>query len=323
MKNWLLDFTIQPSSEKINYNNRILFVGSCFSESIANLMKEACFPVLVNPHGIMYDPQSLVRSIESYIEDIHIKEEDIFEFDGLFHSWDHHSVFSGSDRKKVLEEINNSTSGAHTFLKTADWIIITPGSSWYYQLISGRTVANCHKFPSAHFKKSISDTENIKKSFSKIIKKLKLFNPAIKILFTISPVRHIKDGLIENNISKARLIEAVHSIIKDHDNSYYFPSYELMIDVLRDYRFCKPDKVHPSNEAVEYIFERFLETYLDAKNIKIYNDIIKWRSLLKHKPLKPGSENHRKFLDKIRSETSYIKEKYPFIDFSDELSLQL
>ena len=210
---FFLPFHLPTLPFRISYNDKILLVGSCFSEEIGNRMNDLKFNVLQNPNGILYDPLSIADALHSYIENKPYKAESLFQLNGLWHSWQHHSIFSGLNLNEVLEKINGSQSEAHHFLKEANYLIITPGTAFKYKLKNtGEGVANCHKAPGANFEKTLLSTEQIISSSLSVLTDLEKFNPALKIIFTISPVKHVKDGVVENNRSKARLIEAVHAI---------------------------------------------------------------------------------------------------------------
>jgi hypothetical protein len=316
---FILAFHVTPSSHKISYADKVLFIGSCFTEEIGEMMKDLKFDVSLNPNGILYDPVSIAAALDSYIENKFYKENDLFILNELWHSWQHHSIFSGMNKERVLQNINHSQSAAHQFLKNASWLIITLGTSYNYQLKNSlQPVANCHKAPQDFFEKKLLSIEEIISQLSNVILKLQSFNPGLKIIFTVSPVRHVKDGVVENNRSKARLIEAVHSIKENNKNIFYFPAYELIIDVLRDYRFYKNDLVHPSESATEFVFESFCNAYLDEHSLKLSEDIKSIVTAKNHKPFQKESSAHKKFqrsqLEKIKT----IKTNFPFIDFSNE-----
>src|SRR6185312_4479646 len=239
----------------ISYTDKILFLGSCFSEEIGNKLYDLKFDILQNPNGILYDPQSIADAVFDYVNNKKYSEQELFELNGLWHSWKHHSQFSGVNKNDVLEKINQSQSRAHIFLKEAKILIITLGAAYNYILKDKRqNVANCHKAPSSFFEKNLLSTKEIIRHLIATCDTLHQFNGQLKIIFTISPVKHVKDGIVENNRSKARLIEAVHSIVEEKESAFYFPSYELVTDVLRDYRFYKDDLVHPNETATSYVF---------------------------------------------------------------------
>jgi GSCFA family len=315
----LLPFGVTPSPAKISYADKILFIGSCFTEEIGKQMLHLKFDVMQNPNGILYDPVSISSALVSYINNKKFTEDDLFIMDELWHSWQHHSVFSGMDKEVVLRNINHSQFEAHRFLKTSSWLIITVGTSYNYRLKkSAEPVANCHKAPQDFFEKRLLPVEEIIHNLSTAISQALAFNPQLKIIFTISPVRHIRDGVIENNRSKARLIEAIHSVREKAKNVFYFPAYELIIDVLRDYRFYKKDLVHPSDAAIEYVFESFCNAFIDEPGKKLLEEIKMIVAAMNHKPFQKESGAHKKFmkvqLEKIRK----IKTGFPSIDFSNE-----
>jgi hypothetical protein len=316
---FFLPFKIKPFPFNISYQDKILFIGSCFSEEIANKLEELKFDILQNPNGILYDPLSISESLDSYIENKVYREEDIFELNGLWHSWKHHSVFSGENKNDVLHRINQSQNAAHQFIEKATFIFITLGTAFHYELnMNQQNVANCHKAPPILFQKKLLSEEVIIHKLAVALNAIQLLNPGLKIIFTISPVKHVKDGVAENNRSKARLIEAVHSIIDLREDTFYFPSYELVTDILRDYRFYKNDLVHPNETAVNFVFEKFKESFLNASSKKIAEEIKKIITAINHKPFAKESEAHLKF---IASQLTYIQKlenEYPFLNFKKE-----
>ena len=315
----LLPFQVAPSPVKISYRDKILFVGSCFTEEIGKLMQNLKFDVLQNPHGILYDPVSISSALASYIENKKFTEDDLFLLDELWQSWQHHSVFSGMNKENVLQNINHSQSEAHQFLKTSSWLIITTGTSYNYRLEkSGEPVANCHRAPRNFFEKKLLSVEEIIYNLSTAVSKVQSFNPRLKIIFTISPVRHVRDGVIENNRSKARLIEAVHSVREKTQNVFYFPAYELIIDILRDYRFYEKDLVHPTGDAIEFVFETFCNAFIDEPGKKLLEEIKMIVAAMNHKPFQKESAAHKKFMNAQLEKIKKIKSRFPSIDFSNE-----
>jgi hypothetical protein len=315
----LLPFQVSSSPVKISYRDKILLTGSCFTEEIGKRMQNLKFDVLQNPNGILYDPVSISSALVSYIENRKFTEEDLFLLNELWHSWQYHSLFSGMNKENVLQNINHSQFEAHQFLKTASWLIITAGTSWHYQLKqSGEPVANCHKAPQDFFEKRLLPLEEIIYNVSTAVTKVQSFNPQLKVIFTISPVRHVRDGVIENNRSKARLIEAIHYVIENTQNVFYFPAYELIIDVLRDYRFYKNDLVHPSDTATEFVFETFCNAFLDEPGKKLLEEIKMIAAAMSHKPFQRQSASHKKFMNAQLEKIKAIKTKFPWIDFTNE-----
>src|SRR5260221_1509936 len=323
---------IPKPGKQITYQDKILLTGSCFTEHIGNTLEELKFSVLQNPNGILFDPISVCRSLVSYIQNKQYIEEDLFELNEVWHSWQHHSRFSHINKKIALHIINESQQRAHEFLKEADWIIITLGSSFSYQLTKisesskappsegfGEAVANCHRAPAQWFNKHLLEIDEIISALDNCYHQLVNFNPKLNIIFTVSPVRHIRDGVIDNNRSKARLIEAVHHIVNKFDGLYYFPAYELVIDVLRDYRFYDIDMVHPNYMATEFVLEKFAETYIDDESQQLMQDIKKIIIARKHKAFQPETKAHKQFLLSHFEKTKMLQEKYPFLNLKEEL----
>ena len=315
----ILPFKVTFFSKKISYTDKILFIGSCFSEEIAAKMSDLKFDILQNPNGILYDPISISSALNPYITNEPFDINDLFFQNDLWHSWHHHSIFSGLDKEKVFRKIVNTRQEAHQFLKKTTWLIISLGTSFNYSLKQeGIQVSNCHKAPADYFEKKLITTEETIAALSATINSLREFNPDVKIIFTVSPVRHVKDGLVENNRSKARLIEAVHSITEKFEDIFYFPAYELIIDVLRDYRFYKTDLVHPSDAAVDFVFENFCNALLDEPGKKMLEEISKVVKAMSHKPFQKESAAHKNFMNTHLEKINKISENFPGIDFTKE-----
>ena len=329
----MLDVEINSPAQKITYSDKIFLVGSCFTEHIGNSLDEMKFNVMQNPHGILFDPASVVNSLVSYVENKQYDENDLFQLNEVWNSWEHHSRFSALDAKDAVSSINQSQQAAHEFLKHADWIIVTLGSSFSYRLRKDLTpadvygkangpflpVANCHRAPAGWFSKHLMEIEETITLLDTCYHRLKQFNPRLKILFTVSPVRHLRDGVVENNRSKARLIEAVHHITGKFDNLFYFPAYELVIDVLRDYRFFDKDFAHPNYMATTYVLEQFAEYCLDASARDLMKEIRKLVLARRHRPLQPETNAHRKFLQANHDAAVALKERYPFLQLNEEI----
>jgi hypothetical protein len=335
-----LPVVIKSPETKISYPQKILLTGSCFTKHIGQALAENKFPVLQNPNGILFDPASVCHSLQSYIINYQYKEGDLFYLNEVWNSWNHHSRFSNIDKQQCLDTINASQQQAHKFLKETGWLIITLGSSFSYLLTSeatksgacamvaspsgggreGAGVANCHRAPAQWFEKKLSGIDEIIFLLEETCLQLIQFNPRVKIIFTISPVRHIRDGVVENNRSKARLIEAVHHLVNKLPGLYYFPAYELVMDVLRDYRFYDADLVHPNYVATEFVMEKFRESFIDTASQQIMDEIKKLVIARKHKPFHAATQAHKEFLKTHFLKTKELKEKYPFLDLTDELT---
>ncbi|MGN6265461.1 MAG: GSCFA domain-containing protein [Ginsengibacter sp.] len=316
---FILPFQSPSFPFHISFKDKILLMGSCFSEEIGNKLKSLKFDIIQNPNGILYDPLSISDALFSYIENKPFEEKNLFQLNGLWHSWQHHSVFSGLNKERVLQKINDSRSCAHVFLKSATCLFITFGTAFNYLLKNNsQNVANCHKAPANFFIKNLLPVEEIRADLQSVITALERFNPQLKIIFTVSPVKHIKDGIIENSHSKARLIEAAHVIAEEKENAFYFPSYEIVTDVLRDYRFFKKDLVHPNEMATDFVFEKFSESFFNAETKSIINKIEKVRAAVNHKPFEKESEEHQKFLLAQIENIDRLQREFPFINLSDE-----
>ncbi len=317
----MLDIDIKSPSKKITYFDNIFLIGSCFTDHIGRRLDELKFSVLQNPNGILFDPVSVGKSLSSYIDNKHYEQADLFYLHELWRSWSHHSMFSGMVAEEVINNINLSQSKAHDYLRRSDWLIITFGSSFSYRLIeSQKPVANCHRAPAQWFEKHLLSSEETIRSLEESIEKLKIFNAELKIVFTISPVRHIRDGVVENNRSKARLIEAVHYLTEKYGHTYYFPAYELVVDVLRDYRFYDTDLVHPNYAATEFVFNKFEQNFIDEEAQAFMGEIKKISNGYKHRPFQPKTEAHKLFLQNTLQNVKNLQEKLPQLDFSKEIN---
>jgi len=291
-------------------------------------LDELKFSTLQNPNGILFDPRSVCNSLISYIENKQYRKEDLFYLNEVWNSWEHHSRFSNINADECLKSINQSQQQGHIFLKEADWLIITLGSSFSYRLTNEATlgglqtnngVANCHRAPSQWFNKHLLTIDETISLLDTTYHRLKQFNSTLKIIFTISPVRHIRDGVIENNRSKARLIEAVHHMVNKFPGLYYFPAYELVIDVLRDYRFYDIDMVHPNYPATEFVMEKFNESFIDEQSRQLMEEIKKIVIARKHKPFQPETNAHKMFLKTHLEKTKELQSKFSFLDLKEEI----
>ena len=315
-----LDIQIQSPEEKISYPEKIFLIGSCFTEHIGNRLADLKFPVLQNPNGILFDPLSVANNLQSYVCAKQYEASELFHLNELWQSWRHHSIFSGSDEQSVLDGINEKQNEAHDFLRSADWIVITLGSSFSYQLKeSKQPVANCHRAPAQWFNKHLLEIEETKSALSNAIEALLAFNPKLKVILTVSPVRHIRDGVTENNRSKARLIESVHYLVSRFNHVYYFPAYEIVIDVLRDYRFYDVDLVHPNYAATEFVFEKFSSHFISPQSLEMMEDIRKFMTAYRHKPFQPQTSAHKAFLRSNLERLQAFQQKNPQLDFSKEI----
>jgi hypothetical protein len=324
-----LEFTPKPFDIKIKHQHKLLLIGSCFTEQIGSKLANHKFSVLDNPNGILFNPISITKSISSYVDNKQYGESDLFYQNECWNSWEHHSRFSKPDVAECLQAINESQSKANAFLKSADWLLITLGSAFVYEtspltpLPEERgnakvVVANCHKVPTDKFVKRLLPVDEVFTGLQQMIEKVQVFNPALKIIFTISPVRHLRDGFVENNRSKATLIQAVHQLIEKNTDCFYFPAYELIIDDLRDYRFFAEDMVHPNYAATNYVWEKFIATCIDEPSQQLMKEIAVIVAAKNHKPFNPTSEQHKKFLQTNLEKVKKLQQQFSYLTLEEE-----
>ncbi len=309
-----LSFPISPRVENIQLKSRIVSMGSCFADSIGQQMADHKFDVLANPFGMIYNPISLAQLLADDVD-----EQAVLEHQGVHFHWQAHGEVSALNARELQTILTVRRQQLQERLTDADWLIITLGSAFAYRLKStGRIVANCHKVPQSEFTKELLSAEEMIVTLSQAVKKLEANNSRLGVIITVSPVRHIRDGLVENNHSKARLIEVAHALCEQAENVQYFPAYEILLDELRDYRFYANDRVHPSQEAVEYIWNRFSETYFDDSTRAFIADWHQIRSALQHRPFHPHSQGHQQFLNATLAKLNKLSSQ---VDVSAEVSL--
>jgi len=313
-----LEFTPRPFEVKIKHQHALLLVGSCFTEQIGTKLSNHKFTVLDNPHGILFNPVSITRSVSSYIHNRQYTAGDLFYQNESWNSWEHHSRFSHPDAATCLQVINESQNRAHTFLQKADWLLLTLGSAFVYELENKAVVANCHKVPTDKFHKRLLSAAEIVEGMQQLITDVQAFNPDINIIFTISPVRHLRDGFVENNRSKATLIQAVHALVDRNACCFYFPAYELIIDDLRDYRFFAEDMVHPNYAATSYVWEKFIVACIDEPSQQLMKEIAVIVAARNHKPFNPTSQQHKKFLQTNVEKVKKLQQQFAYINFDEE-----
>lgn len=301
----------------ITHHDKIYLIGSCFTEHIASKLHEAGFSVKNNAHGIIYNPVSIRQCFVDMMENKAYTPEHLFFHQGLWHSFSHHGSFSGTDATAVCERINKNINEHREFLQQAKHIFITLGTSWLYRKKStSQVVANCHKVPGYEFKKILMNVEEETKHWLELIQKLQQFSPPITIHFTISPVKHLQDGYFENNLSKGMLHLLIYNIMQQNQSIQYFPSFEIMQDELRDYRFYDRDLAHPNALAIDMIWEKFKSAYFSIPTQSICEDVLKIRKMMLHRILHSSkeSENFLKMREKILKQ---FIEKYPYIHLSN------
>lgn len=307
---------------EIRHSERILLLGSCFVENIGNLLFENKFRCDMNPFGVLYNPLSIVKALGQILERKRYGERDLFYASGKWHSWMHHGNFSDVSVTDCLSRINERITKTAELLPETDWLIVTFGTAYVYYLNENQeVVGNCHKQPDKLFSRNMLDVGKIVSAWQPLLAQLKFVNPNLKVLFTVSPIRHAKDGMHGNQLSKSTLLLAVDELCKEHADCYYFPSYEIMMDELRDYRFYADDMLHPSNLAVSYIWECFSRSFFGIETKRIMEEWKNIRKGLAHKPFNPNSEAYRTFLSQIVLKIVQIKEKFPYLEVQKELEL--
>ena len=311
---------ISKTNNPIDYNSKVISIGSCFAENMAEKFDYFKFQNSTNPFGIIFNPVSIEKIIQRIVKEEFYTEKDVFFYNERWHSYEVHSDLSNADRQELLETLNKAILETYKHLKEATHIIITYGTSWIYRNIeSDEIVANCHKVPQKQFSKELLPVEIIQKSIQNTIDLIQVLNPNINFIFTVSPVRHIKDGFAENQLSKSHLFAAVHEVLKTHNSQLithnYFPSYEIMMDELRDYRFYTEDMLHPNQVAIDYIWHKFSENYISEDSISTMQEVSEIQKSLRHRSFNPESEQHQKFLAKLQQKISSIQEKWKHIKF--------
>ena len=304
------------SQNQISYSSKVLLLGSCFSENIGNKFNYFKFRANQNPFGILFHTKAIENLITNAIHKKEYKEEDLVFQNERWHCFDAHSSFSSVDKNAILERLNSRILSTKKQLEEANHIIITLGTSWVYRFEETATiVANCHKIPQKKFLKKLLSVDEIGHSLEMITSRIKSINKNVTIIFTVSPVRHLKDGFVENKLSKSHLITAIHQLLKNQNVSY-FPSYEIMMDELRDYRFYAEDMIHPNNIAINYIWEQFIMTWFSEKTISIMKEIEIIQKGISHKPFHENSEQHQFFLKNLEEKIIKIKQEIPFLNFN-------
>ena len=299
----------------IDYNSKVLLLGSCFSENIGDKLSYYKFQSLQNPFGILFHPKAIENLITNAINEKEYSEKDLTFQNERWHCFDAHSSLSAADKNELLNNLNSTISSTKKQLEEATHIVITLGTSWVYRFIeTDKIVANCHKIPQKKFLKELLSVDEISESLEAILVLLKSINKNIQILFTVSPVRHLKDGFIENTQSKAHLISAIHNILNG-GYAFYFPSYEIMMDELRDYRFYAEDMIHPNKTAINYIWEKFVASWFSEDTLLTMKEVDVIQKGLSHRPFNENSIQHHQFLKNLEVKKETLKVQFPFINF--------
>lgn len=322
-----MDFRTQVELPKkeldIAHDSKILLLGSCFAENIGTRLLENKFRCDINPFGILYNPMSILAALQQITAGTEYSGKELFAYQGQWHSFMHHGSFSDVSREVCLENVNSRLRQASKDLNSLDYLFVTLGTAYVYRLKeNGMIVSNCHKLPEKSFERRMLKVEEVVNEYTSYLNSLLKRNPGVKVLFTVSPIRHVKDGMHGNQLSKATLLLVIDALrVNFPEHVFYFPSYELMMDELRDYRFYADDMLHPSVVAVDYLWECFSSSYFSKNTLDI---LVEWgeiKKALNHKPFRPDSEQYIKFLSQIVLRIKRLKEKCPYLDVEKEIKL--
>lgn len=307
----------------ITHSDKILLLGSCFSENIGRQLVINKFGCDINPFGILYNPLSIANAIKILQKNETFIPSQLFEYRGLYHSFMHHGSFSDSSSEKCLTMINERLKSVQNQFASLNHLLITFGTAYVYQYNeTNEVVANCHKLPDNQFTRRLLSVDEIVQVYQPMITEMLNNNTKLKILFSVSPIRHIKDGMHKNQLSKSTLLLAIDVLKELFPSSvFYFPSYEIVVDELRDYRFYADDMLHPSSVAVNYLWQSFVNSYLSKDTQQIMKEWSEINKALQHKPFHPESEQHKSFLTQIVLKIEQLKRKYPFLDVEKEIRL--
>lgn len=319
MKDFRTELKMTPSDNPIDLKSRILTQGSCFADAIGDRLGTYKLQTMANPFGVIYNPESIHKALSYGIFNEPVPDHTFLQNHEVYLNYNFHSTFSALHPQDLSAKLTNTIGAVHYFLKDADWLVLTYGTAWvYHRKDTGEIVANCHKLPGAKFTRSLMTPEEVVSSFGEFYAQLKNLNPRIRVMLTVSPVRHLKDTHELNQVSKSVLRVACHYVASQFDDAEYFPAYELMMDDLRDYRFYKLDMLHPTTEAEDYIWEKFAERYFSA-GLKEF--VGKWTSVLsaiRHKPFHPTAIGHQQFL---RDTLKKLEQWKDVVDVEEEMKL--
>lgn len=306
----------------ISHADQLMLWGSCFAENIGKRLTDNKFSCDVNPFGVLYNPLSISEALCELLAGRLYTAEDLMEHQGTWFSLMHHSAFSSRSQEECLARINHRLQEGSARLQTSDWLLFTWGTARVYQWKEdGRVVGNCHKLSDRCFTRRLLSVEEIVSTYLELLENLHTRNPRLKVLFTVSPIRHAKDGMHGNQLNKAVLLLAADELCNHLSYCHYFPSYEILMDELRDYRFYADDMLHPSVVAVDYIWQCFGETYFSPDTRRIMQEWEKIRKGLEHRPFDSKSDAYQCFLSQILLKIEALKEKFPYLDVQNEIKL--
>ena len=305
----LTEISINPLEQTIAYGDGLLFLGSCFADEVGGICRGLGFDAMVNPFGVLYNPASIAQSVARLNSGKPFCHEDVIAVgEGQYCTFSHNTAFWNTTEEALLQQVNQSLAEAHAHFLGSKWVVISLGTSWVFRSKETQeVVSNCHKLPAHQFERQFLSVEQSSQYLSGIVQQ----HPEKQFIFTVSPLRHLKDGLHENQLSKAALLLAVNEVCKIFGNAHYFPAYEILLDELRDYRFYKEDMVHPTEQAVRYIWERFTDFAIDPNEKLAMKAAAELRQMLQHRPLFPESEAFKKFELQKEKKISQLKKDFP------------
>ena len=307
---------LTPQENQIDYQSKILLMGSCFVENIGGKLEYYKFQNLQNPFGILFHPIAIEKIVARAINKSMFNDEDVYFHNEQWYCFEVHSSVNASEKEQLVTLLNRKLLEFRTYLQSASHIILTFGTAWVYRYLETNSiVANCNKIPQKKFNKELLSIEKITNSIKNTLSLIKEVNPDATFITTVSPIRHLKDGFIENTRSKAHLISSIHQLIDTKKNIHYFPSFEIMMDELRDYRFYSEDMVHPNNTAISIIWEAFSEVWISSNTKEVRKEIEVIQSGLQHKPFHPESKAHQQFLQKLNAKIASLQKRVPSIKF--------
>lgn len=317
MQPFFLEIKPKAQQPAINYQSKLCLVGSCFVENIGEKLNYYKFRTNVNPFGIIFHPEAILNILERIVYQNEFTENDIFFNNGQWQSFEVHSKLNKIEKNDFLNSLNSALKSSYDQLKEASHIVLTFGTAWgYWHKKQNKIVANCHKVPQSSFNKKLSSVNELYTNFNRCFELIKQINLKVTIITTISPVRHIKDGIVENNLSKANLIAALHQGIASKQNVHYYPAYEITMDCLRDYRFYNADLIHPNQMAIDFIWEHFTQTWLyETETLSTLKKVGQIQKGLQHKPFNPESDAHLKFAAALENKIDEVLRAFPFISF--------
>jgi hypothetical protein len=308
--------SLEVSPLQLSYQDHLLTLGSCFAQNLGQRLQEQLYPILINPFGVLYNPCSIAQSLQLLLSDQWLEPKDLVFHQEAWHSWYHHSSFSGTNQQATLEDMNQQLKAARQHLQQTRCLFLTFGTAWIYTWkATNQVVSNCHRFPAQQFERRRLGVEEIVRLLKKALTALHAQLGPLDILFTISPVRHLKDGFVENQTSKATLVLAVQQLVQEVEAAHYFPAYELLLDDLRDYRYYARDLVHPNELAIDYIAQAFEQRHLKKEEQTLRQQVAKLQRAAQHRPRQPHSQAHQQFLQQQLNQLEKIAGQLPIVSY--------